>query len=83
MPNSLLELEHNILSTTSMVYLLTGALEESDSKEKTEAVAYGLYHLQDLVRKTKDLFDQLLAEIRQVRIEQEALVQLDDDEPEG
>jgi hypothetical protein len=57
--NTWLELARAVLSANSMARLLVATVEEAD------AIAYGVYQLQDLVCKTKALSNQLLDEIRQ------------------
>jgi hypothetical protein len=78
--NKWLELENAVLSANNMIRLLVAAVSESNQEDKHEAIAYGVYALQDPVRKTKDLFNQLHDEVRQIRLEREEIVELPDGE---
>jgi translation elongation factor EF-1beta len=74
-----LKLENSICEASNMAFLLAASIE-SRNEGKEEAIAFGIYKLQDLCRETKKLFDQLADEIRTIQVERGEVVTLEEDE---
>jgi predicted component of type VI protein secretion system len=78
--NNWLRLENAIHEAVSMAHMLAATVNDLN-EGKEEAVTFGIYKLQDMVRQTRAIFDQLHDEVRQIRIEWGEIVPLEEDEP--
>jgi hypothetical protein len=82
-PTTLSRLENAICDVCSMVTMLAATLDYCDAleEEKREAITFGVYRVQAMLRETKELFTRLGQEVAQVRAAQDEVVPLEDDEP--
>jgi hypothetical protein len=77
------KLEEAVNDAANFAYMLSCTIEErvgqDDEKrhEQNEAIAYGVYRLQDLVKETKDIYYAMCDELRQVRVARGEIVDVD------
>jgi hypothetical protein len=61
-----------IQEAVSMTFLLASVLEDcNDPDEKREAIAFGIYKLQDMMRETKEIYRRLDDVIRHAQLEED------------
>jgi hypothetical protein len=77
------ELENALCETANMAFMLAATLEDcNDEEEKNSAIAFGIYQLLDYARAAKEIYNKLFDEVRQVKVEREEVVPLDDGDTE-
>jgi hypothetical protein len=61
----LTDLESAICDATNCAFMLAATVEMSDDEDKSEALAYGVYRVQDLIKAAKEAYGVLHEKIRQ------------------
>jgi hypothetical protein len=78
------DLESAICDANNVAYMHSCSVEErvgQDEKEfdaQQNAIVYGAYKLQELLRDVKEVYNKLFDEVRAVRVERDEVVPLDD-----